>query len=242
MDYCVVSNETRHVTNESFSLEFPNFSVLSNAPDKISELALYAKSPDFSFSLGVEAKTSKVVLNGGNGVIAWGPHYGSSTHWSIPAARTSGMITLGGNDSLELDPSRSFTWYDHQITYGAPKNFTWFEVHFPDPEVRVSIWAYDWPDSSDAWRFATVRLHQETTLVLPFAMEADWDNAWVSTSNHTFPQSWTLKFDNGDYLKLKSVREDQEIQSGGWTGFITAEKSRFFGQTYGFGVADVIYS
>lgn len=79
-------------------------------------------------------------------------------------------------------------------------------------------------------------------MVLPFVLSVDWDNAWVSPwSGKKFPQSWTLKFDNGDYLQIKSVKEDQEVQSGSWTGFVTVSRSRFMGQSTGFGVGDVIY-
>ncbi|KAF7555827.1 hypothetical protein G7Z17_g1936 [Cylindrodendrum hubeiense] len=211
VDHCEITDATRVVTPDYLSITFPNLSIVADVPDKISELQLSAKSPDYSFSLDVEARTSKVLLNGGNGVIAWGPGYSNCSHWSIPAARTSGKLTLGEKKPLTLDPSKSFTWYDHQITNGVPSNFTWFEFHFPDPSIRVSVWAYDWPESSDSWRYATVRLGEETNLVLPYTLSADWDNAWVSPlSGRKFPQSWTLKFENGDYLRVNSVKEDQE--------------------------------
>ncbi|KAH8687046.1 hypothetical protein BGZ61DRAFT_354887 [Ilyonectria robusta] len=240
-DTCEITNNTKVVTADSLSISFPNLSIIADVPDKISELQLYAKAPDYSFSLDVEAKTSKVLLNGGNGVIAWGPGRVTCSHWSIPAARTSGTLTLGEKKPLTIDPSKSFTWYDHQIIQGAPSNFTWFEFHFPDPNIRVSVWAYDWT-ASDSWRYATVRVGEETTLVLPLVLSVDWDNAWVSPwSGKKFPQSWTLKFDNGDYLQVKSVKEDQEVQSGSWTGFVTVSRSRFMGQSTGFGVGDVIY-
>ncbi|KAM5380143.1 hypothetical protein ACJZ2D_003790 [Fusarium nematophilum] len=242
VDHCVISNRTKSVSSDSLSIGFPNFSFDAAAPDKISELKLFAKSPDYSFTLDAEARSSKVLLNGGNGVIAWGPGYANSTHWSIPAARTSGTLSLGKDKRLFLDSSRSFTWYDHQIVHGTPANFTFFEVHLPDPNIRVSIWAYDWPDSSDSWRYATVRLGQEATMVLPFSLAVDWDAAWISpTSKRAYPQSWMVKFDNGDYLRFQSVKEDQEIQDGAWTGFVTAAHSRFLGQTSGFGVADTVY-
>lgn len=78
-------------------------------------------------------------------------------------------------------------------------------------------------------------------MVLPYTWQVFWDDAWVSgSSNHTYPQRWTLTFENGDYLHFKSVKEDQEILAGSWTGFATVE-SRFMGQTSGFGIADTVY-
>lgn len=243
METCEPNNDTKTVTADSVSLRFANFSFNTAASDKISELQLYVQSSDYTFNLHVEPKKSKVVLNGGNAVIAWGPNGANSTHWSIPSARTSGTLTLGTNKTLELDPEHSFTWYDHQITHGVPKNFTFFEVHFPNPGVRASIWAYDRPDSDESFRFATVRLGEETQLVLPYTWEVDWDNVWVSpATNYTYPQFWTLKFENGDYLNLESVKGDQEIMDGAWTGFITVGQSKFFGETYGYGVGDVIFA
>jgi hypothetical protein len=244
VDYCEVNNNTKTVTSDSLSVQFANFSVVTKTPDKISELEIYAKSPDYSFKLDVECKTSKVLLNGGNAQIAWGPSRakGNTTHWSIPAARTSGSLTLGTREPLAVDESKSFTYYDHQNIYGgAPGNFTWFEAHFPDPNIRVSIWAYDWSDTSEEWRYATVRVGEETVIVLPYTWKVYWDDAWVSgSSNRTYPQRWTLTFENGDFLRFKSVKKDQEIQDGSWTGFATVQ-GRFMGQTTGFGIADTVY-
>lgn len=242
MQHCEVNGASKTVLSDSLSIQFPDFSFDGAAPDKISQMQLSATAPEYSFNLTVEGRTSKVLLNGGNGVIAWGPNYTTCSHWSIPAARTSGILQLGAGKALELDPSKSLTWYDHQIIKGPPDAFTFFEVHFPDPNIRVSIWAYDWPESSDEWRFATVRLGEETTMVLPFTLEEHWEDSWwSSTSNRTYPQSWTLRFDNGDYLRIKSVLGDQEIQPNTWTGFVQVERSRFLGQTTGYGVGDLVF-
>ncbi|KAK7418767.1 hypothetical protein QQX98_003785 [Neonectria punicea] len=239
---CEITSETKTVTSDSVSIQFPDFAIEATAPDKISQLQLSASSRDYDFTLDVDSTTSKVLLNGGNGVIAWGPNGANCTHWSIPAARTSGTLKLGKKRALELDPDNSFTWYDHQVTRAAP-NFSWFEVHFPNLNVRVSIWVYGRPDSNDAFRYATVRVDQEVTLVLPFVFEEDLDSTWVSPeSNRNYPQRWTLKFDNGDYLKIQSVKEEQEIMTDAWTGFVTVDDSNFMGKTYGFGVGDVIYT
>ncbi|KAH8586015.1 hypothetical protein B0O99DRAFT_695889 [Bisporella sp. PMI_857] len=180
-DHCGPNNDTKTLTSDSLSVRFPDFSVVATTPDKISGLELFAKSPDYSFTLDVECRTSKVLLNGGNGVIAWGPDRANSntTHWFIPAARTSGSLTLGTSKPLAVDPSRSFTYYDHQNIYdGAQYNFTWFEAHSPDSRIRVSIWAYDWSDSSEEWRYATVRVGEETMMVLPYTWQVDWNDTW----------------------------------------------------------------
>ncbi|WAO84651.1 CrtC domain-containing protein [Fusarium falciforme] len=242
VQHCEINNASKTVLSDSLSIQFPDFSFDAAAPDKISQMQLSSTAPQYSFNLTVEGRTSKVLLNGGNGVIAWGPNYTTCSHWSIPAARTSGTLQLGAEKALDLDSSKSLTWYDHQIIKGPPDSFTFFEVHFPDPNIRVSIWAYDWPESSDEWRFATVRLGEETTMVLPFTLEEHWEDSWwSSTSNRTYPQSWTLTFDNGDYLRIRSVLGDQEIQPNTWTGFVKVERSRFLGQTTGYGVGDMVF-
>ncbi|KAH8760590.1 hypothetical protein F5883DRAFT_619228 [Diaporthe sp. PMI_573] len=170
---CEINNSTKTVTPDSVALHFPDFSFATNASDKVSELELFAQAEDYSLELNVHARTSKVLLNGGNGAVAWGPGYKRSTHWSIPAAQTSGTLDIGEGERLALIPSESLTWYDHQIIDGLPSSFTWFTVHFPTTEIQVSIWAYEWPESGDVWRYATVRLGEETTMVLPYTLEAD---------------------------------------------------------------------
>ncbi|RSL56949.1 hypothetical protein CEP54_008519 [Fusarium duplospermum] len=135
MDHCEVNSASKTVLPDSLSIQFPDFSFDAAAPDKISQMQLSATAPEYSFNLTVEARTSKVLLNGGDGVIAWGSNYTTCSHWSIPAARTSGTLQLGVEKALELDPSKSLTWYDHQIIKGPPDGIRLARV-FRRVEIR----------------------------------------------------------------------------------------------------------
>ncbi|KAM6504576.1 hypothetical protein FSOLCH5_015318 [Fusarium solani] len=200
---------------------------------------IFGTTEHYSYELAFTAK-SKVLLNGGNGVITFGPNFGNSTEWAVPALRTTGSVSLGGR-TYNIDPARSLTWYDRQAGFTAPSNWTWFQLHFPGSNIKASIWAFDLeaPASPSTNRFATVRVGEESQYVLAYDLKADWKNTWTSKkTNVTYPQSWRLEFENGDALNIESVRRDQEIYGPNavgdsvYAGFINA-KGLFLGQRVG---------
>ncbi|KAK2780557.1 hypothetical protein CKAH01_00501 [Colletotrichum kahawae] len=102
--------------------------------------------------------------------------------------------------------------------------------------------------SFDTYRFATVRVGEESQYVIPFDMEAGGRTcgSWTSAkSNITYPQSWTLSFENGDVLEVQSLRGDQEIYGSMklsdtvYAGYVNVSGS-FLGQERGFGVVEMI--
>ncbi|KAH0422881.1 hypothetical protein CcaCcLH18_12533 [Colletotrichum camelliae] len=102
--------------------------------------------------------------------------------------------------------------------------------------------------SFDTYRFATVRVGEESQYVIPFDMEAGGGTcgSWTSAkSNITYPQSWTLSFENGDVLEVQSLRGDQEIYGSRklsdavYAGYVNMSGS-FLGQERGFGVVEMI--
>ncbi|KAK1621478.1 hypothetical protein BDP81DRAFT_401142 [Colletotrichum phormii] len=191
--------------------------------------------------------TSKVPLNGGNAAFTFGPNFANSTEWSILAGTTYGTLTLSNNETLTIDPARSLIWYDHQKGAGAPQRWTWFQLHFPNSSTKASIWSYDFgAPSHQLYQFATVRVGEESQYVLPFDMETRGCGDWTSPrSNITYSQRWELRFENGDVLDIKSVREDQEIYGARqlsdtvYAGYVNVS-GRFLGEEVGFGVVEMI--
>jgi hypothetical protein len=67
--------------------------------------------PDLTFDLAIDG-TSTALLDGAVGTF----FFGTDTpvfEWGIPACQTSGTLVVNG-ETLTVDPSRSFTWYDRQ--------------------------------------------------------------------------------------------------------------------------------
>ncbi|EEU38302.1 uncharacterized protein NECHADRAFT_34615 [Fusarium vanettenii 77-13-4] len=242
LTYCEPTNET---TAGTVGVHLDSYGFGATSEDKISSMYAFGAGENYSYDLQFAAK-SKVLLNGGNGVITFGLGFVNSTEWAIPSMRTTGTVTL--NDRTEaIDPKRSFTWYDRQAGFGAPRNWTWFQLHFPGSEIKASIWAYDLVDTDTVMtnRFATVRFGEESHLILAYNLHAS-DESWTSpNTNITYPLRWTLEFENGDKLFIASVRPDQEmygpraIGDSVYAGFVTA-KGRFLGQRVGYGVVEMI--
>ncbi|KAG9256374.1 uncharacterized protein F5Z01DRAFT_680329 [Emericellopsis atlantica] len=186
--------------------DFDTYGFVSTADDSIAQMRTYANT-NASFSLDISWEdTSKPVLNGGSGSIGFGPGPSNATEWGIPAAKTTGSLTLDGLH-VEIDTKNSFTWYDRQISYGAPRNWTWFELNFPGTEIKASIWSEDRGPLEDntIYNFATVRIG-ESQHVLAYDLIPDMSDTWVSPkSGLVYPLSWRLEFENGDYLVREEV-------------------------------------
>ncbi|KAM6506970.1 hypothetical protein FALCPG4_018782 [Fusarium falciforme] len=239
------TQDTSPPSSNLLDIRLSNCGLGSTSEDKISRMYTYGNTENYSYNISWEA-TSKVLLNGGGGAFAFGPGYTNTTQWSLPACKTNGTLTVRDR-VLNIDPARSFTWYDHQKGAGAPQNWTWFELHFPDSSIKASIWVYHLPQlSSTSYSFATVRVGEESQYVVAVDLTPDMSGAWTSpNTNVTYPLSWRLDFENGDYLLAKSVRPDQEIygpkQLGDsvYAGYATVS-GRFFGQRVGYGVVEMI--
>jgi hypothetical protein len=244
--YCNSVDDGSSETSSPFAIDFEGYGFGSTTDDNISKMYAYANSNNASHSFNISwESTAKVLLNGGSGVIGFGPGRANATEWSIPAGKTKGSLTLD-EKTVEIDTKNSFTWYDRQLSYGSPRNWTWFELTFPGTEIKASIWAQDLSPAVDVtYTFATVRIG-ESQLVLAYDLIPDMSNTWTSpNSGLVYPLSWKLKFENGDYLTVKSVRADQEMY--GWKdpldsayeGFITTS-GKFFGQEHGYGVVELV--
>ncbi|KAH7124338.1 hypothetical protein EDB81DRAFT_912533 [Dactylonectria macrodidyma] len=245
LTYCSSVENKASDTSGPLNADFDTYKFVSTASDSIANMYAYADTnASYSFNISWEA-TSKVLLNGGAGSIAFGTGPSNATEWGIPAAKTTGSLTLDGK-SVEIDTKNSFTWYDRQISYGAPRNWTWFQLNFPGTEIKASVWAYDLglPDNT-TYHFATIR-KGESQYVLAYDLIPDMSSVWVSpNSGLVYPLSWKLEFENGDHLVVKSIRPDQEMYGPdalvdtAYEGFITVS-GKFFGQTRGFGVVELV--
>ncbi|KAH7127278.1 hypothetical protein EDB81DRAFT_846199 [Dactylonectria macrodidyma] len=245
LTYCKPQENDGFDKLKPFALDYGTYGFASSSDDSVSSLRTWAEANN-SHAIDIRWNaTSKILMNGGGGVIAeFGPGY-NATQWSVPASRTEGTIIVDGK-TIAVDPENSFTWYDRQISHGVPRNWTWFNVMFPGSDVKASVWAYDFlQDEEKNYRFATVR-EKNSIQVLSYTLDADWTNTWTSPSSGiVYPLRWTLKFDNGDYLDIASVLEEQEmygdraLSDSAYEGFVTI-KGRFFGQRKGFGVAELV--
>ncbi|KAF7546691.1 hypothetical protein G7Z17_g8247 [Cylindrodendrum hubeiense] len=241
LQYCSRGNGTLDRSGP-LNIDYGSYGFGSTSDDKVSSMYAYANT-NKSFSLDLEwESSSKVLLNAGSGVIGFGHWPSNATEWGIPAGKTKGSLVLNGKN-IEVDPKNSLTWYDRQISYGVPKNWTWFEVHFNGSPIKASIWAIE--EADHRYEFATVR-NGESLEVLAYTLEADTSNSWTSTkSNITYPLSWKLKFENGDYLKIDSVRPDQEMYGSqnlvdsAYEGFVKIS-GKFQGLKKGFGVVEMV--
>ncbi|KAJ4239528.1 hypothetical protein NW757_012635 [Fusarium falciforme] len=243
--YCSAKSDRTINSGGPINADFGTHGFVSTSDDSVSKMYAYADTnASFAFNISWQA-TSKLVLNGGAGTIAFGPGPTNATEWGLPAGKTTGSLTLNGTD-VDIDPKNSFTWYDRQISYGAPRNWTWFQLHFPGSDIKASIWAFKMgPPDDTTYQFATVR-QGDSQLVLAYNLIPDMKNTWTSpNSGLVYPLSWRLEFENGDYVVVKSVRPDQEMYGpedlvdSAYEGFITAS-GKFFGQKKGFGVVELV--
>ncbi|KAH6997321.1 hypothetical protein EDB80DRAFT_754894 [Ilyonectria destructans] len=208
------------------NLDFGTYGYKATSDDGISKMAAHFQ----------------LMLNGGGGIIDPGTRPTNATHWGIPSSKTEGSLTVG-DEVFKVDPKNSFTRYDRQLSHGTPKNWTSFHVNFPGTAIKASIWAFDTDTTSK--QFATVRV-DELIHVLAFTLTPDMTNTWTSpNTNLVYSLAWRLDFDNGDYLKVKSVHAGQEmygsrhVADSAYEGFVTVS-GRFMGQKKGFGVVELV--
>lgn len=126
-----------HFSSNPIDTHLGSYGFRATSEDKISSLYAFNIVKDYSYDLTFEAK-SKVLLNGGNGVITIGQGCTNSTEWAIPALKTNGTFSVG-KEKFQVDAAKSFTWYDTQAGNDAPRSWTWFQLHFPGTAIKASI-------------------------------------------------------------------------------------------------------
>jgi hypothetical protein len=213
------------------------------SPDSVSSVRTWGRSDGDNYDYDIEFNAStRVILNAGAGTFDWGS--GNTSEWGLPRCKTSGRFAVNGS-AYEINPDMSTTWYDRQHGFGGvgKGNFTWFGVQFPGSLVKASIWASDSPEPyAQQLRFATISVNA-TTEVVPVRFEPRYERSWTSPhTKKTYPLSWVLRFDSGDYLWVESAFDGQETHlgsSGSWSGFASVT-GHIYGQSTGFGFIDIV--
>ncbi|KAH8656333.1 hypothetical protein BGZ61DRAFT_510826 [Ilyonectria robusta] len=245
LEYCERVGNKLSDSSVPLDADFDTYGFRALADDNVSKMnAWVTTNASFSFDLTWEA-TSKIVFNGGSGIIPFGPKPRNATEWGVPAAKTTGTLTLDGK-TVAVDTKNSFSWYDRQLSYGSPQNWTWFQLNFPGTDIKASVWAYDSTEpSKDTANFVTIRRDTGNT-VMGYTLTPDASNVWTSPkSGIVYPLAWKLNFENGDHLVVKSIRDDQEMygpmtnSDSAYEGFITVTGS-FLGQKRGFGLVEMV--
>lgn len=91
-----------------FNITTHGYGFAAVSSDKLSKMRTWSDSNDVTFDITSEA-TSPVLFNGGAGQFQWVSM--PANEWGLPACRTSGFLSVNGKQ-VEIDPSRSLTWYD----------------------------------------------------------------------------------------------------------------------------------
>ncbi|PYI22741.1 hypothetical protein BO99DRAFT_468514 [Aspergillus violaceofuscus CBS 115571] len=224
-----------------------------DAAKPLGSMRTWSSIEDVEFDVTFDL-SAPVLLNGGSGSFPWGSQV--TYEWSMPSGLTSGSLVVNGT-RLSIDPVRSMTWYDRQITWPqglttlpSNTNWTWFELHLNndlgEQSEKLSIWIYDSGDS-ERHQFATVRKAPGVNTVLPVTEFTQSDRTWTSTtSNATYPLDWVVTMSDGTSLSISSVREDQELcdEDGvapTYEGYITVNGfDRAGNKISGFGVVEVV--
>lgn len=243
--FIVHSNQTALQAGSRLSVSLDGNGFEGLTDDNVSQMRTYSKHKDVTFDITYNA-TSKALIDGGTGLFAFGN--GKSYEWGFPNCYTEGTVTVNGQ-VVTIDPANSFTWYDRQWNDGFPSNgnWTWFELHIPNTEYKLSIWAIDDKDSWQGCRFATIRTEDGSQNVVSTTFSPDYTRSWYSNATHTlYAQDWTITVGDYGILRVSSVTQDQEIVGHAafdtaYEGFVTFDGLFDGKNVYGYGVVEVLY-
>lgn len=219
---------------------------ISSLPPDDAAIAVHGIADNISVDLTVH-QTSRALYYGGSG--AWmyvdKPLYG----WAMPAASTSGNITMpippGASPTDEddvdveiateiIDPSASLTWYDHLWGHLGLQagNLTWFNLFVndrPGGELNLALVSYmldsiDPPFFSRSIHVRSRNRNESGLAIIPvdrFEPITDPNTVWTSPrSGLVYPQRWELGIEGRGLLEISSVLGDQEMVDPG-SGAVT---------------------
>lgn len=241
--------------SHTFNITAGGYGFAALSEDKVSQIRSWSDYDGVVFDIMFEA-TSPVLFNGGAGQFSWMNI--PANEWGMPACRTSGTVTANGK-TIQIDPRRSFTWYDRQWNYnrdlqrlpsgdggsGSTGNWTWFQVHLDQTPLKASIWAVDTEHPHTRYRFATIRSADGSLQVLPVEFFPDMATAWVSEATGAeYPLRWRVDLQNGDALMINSVTANQEMvgrsaAETAYEGFISISGRLFNQRVTGFGIVKI---
>ncbi|KUL82528.1 hypothetical protein ZTR_10639 [Talaromyces verruculosus] len=189
--YSQVQNISQNVTTYNPTTGFLDarangfYMTALNDGDVLSGLHVESNVPGvhINFTLG---SNTPALINAGSGAFTLLNMY--SYEWALPAASTSGTLTINGT-TITLDPAKSVTWFDRQW---APS------VQPIPPKVP----------------FATIREAPGIHSYLPVASLARGGRTWTSPyTNITYHLNYTLTLQDGSFFHLEVVTGEQEIHS-----------------------------
>jgi hypothetical protein len=199
----------------NFNLTYDHYGYEALSSDQTSVLHTWSTMPELTFDLTIEG-TSTAIIDGAVGTF----YFGTDTpvfEWGMPACQTSGTFEVNG-ETLTVDPSRSFTWYDRQWSGGIVSNWTWFEVHLGteneknDAPRKASIWIID-PIDGPRIQFATVRYQDGTQEIIPVSsFIAQTERIYNSpVFGLVYPLDWVVSLADGTDLIVSSIRPEQQM-------------------------------
>ncbi|KAK9384200.1 hypothetical protein V1515DRAFT_612421 [Lipomyces mesembrius] len=217
----------------------------ANPGGDVSKLRTWSQVPGAQFDLQFDL-SARVLLDGGLGVFKTGD---STVHeWSMPAGNTTGWLSLNGSKVI-IDTEQSLTWYDRQWA-GAPRNWTWFELHIDsrNPEVAdipLSIWV--WGDhESGIGGVASVREGGVVQSVVPVTLLEPSNRTYTSQETGiVYSLDWVLELADGTAFWISSVRADQELYAPGgifptYEGYITVRGTyKGIWEVEGYGLVEI---
>jgi kievitone hydratase len=195
----------------TFNLTYNHYAYEALSTDQISVLRTWSTMPDLTFDLTIDG-TSTALLDGAVGTF----FFGTDTpvfEWGMPACQTSGTLVVNG-ETLTVDPSRSFTWYDRQWGGGVVSNWTWFELHLEidNAPIKASIWIID-PVDAPRIQFATLRYEDGVQEIIPVSsFIAKTERVYNSpVFGIVYPLDWIVSLADGTDLTMSSIRPDQQM-------------------------------
>ncbi|RSM14827.1 Kievitone hydratase [Fusarium ambrosium] len=242
--YVTVGSGTPNIT--TLDVNVGNNGIKSESEDNLSKLRSYSNHDNVTFDITYDATTG-AVANGGAGVFQFGD--GLTWEFGLPSCKTQGSLTAHG-EKLTIDPSKSQTWYDRQWgnTAAPPSNWTWFQLHIPSTDYKVSAWIFPDPFRNTETRFATIRGANDEIQVLPLEFTPIYKRTYESgTGRVTYPLDWKLKISGFGDFKVSSYTEDQELVGEdalqtAYEGFITFSGNVHSKPMQGYGLVEIVYS
>lgn len=173
----------------------------------------------------------------------------------MPAGKTTGSFVSPAGKTVQVDSSRSFTWYDRQWSNAGrnedslPQNWTWFELTLGSGPntvgAKYSIWFIPFGNTTKG--IATVRKEIGEHTVIP-ATFVETGKTWTSkNTNATYAQAWIISLANNLKLDVTSFTGDQELWSAdlsqvAYEGFVEAKGTKNGRPVSGFGLVEIIPS
>ncbi|KAM5528300.1 kievitone hydratase [Fusarium oxysporum f. sp. phaseoli] len=245
--YVLIGNGTANITD--LNVGAGDNGIISESSDNLSKIRTYSNHENVTFDFTYEATTSALV-NAGSGTWQFGE--ATSSEWALPNCKTEGWIISGARSGkkVTIDPTKSFTWYDRQWgnTGASPSTWTWFQLHIPTTDYKLSAWIFDDPVSGETKRFATIRGAGDQVQFLPIESKPLYKRSYKSSTGHvTYPLDWEVEINGFGAFKLSSVAEDQElvgeeaIQTA-YEGFLTLKGEIHGKSVEGFGLVEIVYS